>query len=477
MLIRAYLSINNQKISDELKALFKRHDVFTITHREKKNVDLIFDEPFNILIISEENLSPYFLEGLKNHSKSHPAQSSILLTDRVLDKLQESEYLASGFGSVVSSNIQAETICMVVENILIKHVSLQNEMFRNKRPIAEPRLADFVSTSSSMLAFMGLARKVVNSDSTILILGETGVGKERLALAIHGESKRKESPFIAVNCAAIPDNLLESELFGFERGAFTGAVRTRRGAFELAHKGTIFLDEIGDMPLHLQVKILRVIQKRKFQKIGSEKSIEVDVRIMVATNKDLLREVEKGSFRRDLYYRIGVICLTIPPLSERAEDIPELVRSYIEYLAPRIGVSVKSIDPDAVQALMGYSWPGNVRELINVLERAMLICGTDTITTADLPEEICPGMKFNDNILSGGGDSFFRTANWTMLPWKNVRNKLLNHYEKIYIRDLLAECRGNVEAAASKAGLTPRALYHKAKSCHIVPKEFKYIDE
>lgn len=476
MLIRAYLLINDQEISEELELLFKKHDVFAVSHPEKKSPSTVFQEPFNILVISEDNLSGAFLEEFQHHSKSHPVQSSILLTKRTLDKLQESEYLAAGFESVISSDIQTRTICMVVESILLRHMNLQNQMLR-KRPIAEPRLADFVSQSPSMLAFMGLAGKVVNSDSTILILGETGVGKERLALAIHGESKRREFPFIPVNCAAIPDNLLESELFGFERGAFTGALKTRRGAFELAHKGTIFLDEIGDMPLHLQAKMLRVLQEKKFQKVGSEKSIEVDVRIMAATNKDLLREVEKGNFRRDLYYRISVICLTIPPLSERAADIPELVRSYIEYLAPRIGVSMKGIEPDAVQALMSYSWPGNVRELINVLERAMLICSTDTITTADLPEEICPGMKFTDNVLCGGGDSFFRTANWTMLPWKNVRNKLLNHYEKLYIRDLLAECRGNVEEAACKAGLTPRALYHKAKSCNVVPKDFKYIDE
>jgi transcriptional regulator with PAS, ATPase and Fis domain len=214
------------------------------------------------------------------------------------------------------------------------------------------------------------------------------VGKERLARAIHAESRRSKGPFVAVNCAALSESLLESEPFGHEEGAFTGATRSHRGCFEIAHKGVIFLDEIGELPNHLQVKLLRALQDREITRVGSEQSFQVDVRMMAATNRDPREEVKTKRLREDLYYRLNVVTLTIPPLRQRSEDIPDIVASYLPWLRPRVGRDVTSIAPEALEALAHYSWPGNVRELINVIERAMLLCEGEQIRLADLPDTI-----------------------------------------------------------------------------------------
>jgi transcriptional regulator with PAS, ATPase and Fis domain len=236
-----------------------------------------------------------------------------------------------------------------------------------------------------MQLFLEETRQIVSSDASVLLLGETGVGKEHLSKAIHAESHRSSGPFIAINMAAIPESLLESELFGHEQGAFTGAVRSRRGAFEMAHGGTIFLDEIGEMPLQMQIKLLRVLQELEFFPIGAEKPVWVDIRVIAATNKDLEAEIEKGNFRKDLYYRLGVITLTLPPLRHRKEDIPAMANHFLTMYNQKIGQAIKQFSQAAMEALIAYHWPGNIRELMNVIERAILLCRSDTICLDDLP--------------------------------------------------------------------------------------------
>jgi transcriptional regulator with GAF, ATPase, and Fis domain len=231
-------------------------------------------------------------------------------------------------------------------------------------------------------------RRLVASDSNLLILGETGVGKEWLARAVHNEGPRSGGPFLAVNCAALPDALLESELFGHERGAFTGAVRAHRGAFELAHRGTLFLDEVGELPLPLQAKFLRVIEERRITRLGGERAFGVDVRVMAATNRDLEAEVRARRFRADLYYRLGVVALTLPPLRDRVEDVPGLAASALRAAEARVGRPGLSIEPEAMAALVAYAWPGNVRELRNVIERAALLAPGDRLSLADFPRAI-----------------------------------------------------------------------------------------
>lgn len=242
------------------------------------------------------------------------------------------------------------------------------------------RFDQIVSYSAKMRELKNFSQKVAKSDSTVLITGESGTGKELFAHAIHAESKRKMGPFIRVNCAAIPDSLLESELFGYEEGAFTGAARRgKKGKFELAHRGTILLDEIGDMPLPLQAKLLRVLQEKEVERVGAVRATPIDVRVIASTNQDLLALIREGKFRADLYYRLNVVSLSIPPLRERLEDLPELVSNLLKQLAESTGIVVKAIDDEVWNVLRSYSWPGNVRELRNLLERALHLLDDDVL--------------------------------------------------------------------------------------------------
>nr|WP_202820124.1 sigma 54-interacting transcriptional regulator [Calderihabitans maritimus] len=247
---------------------------------------------------------------------------------------------------------------------------------------------DLIGVSKSFKATLEMAKKAAKSDSTVLIIGESGTGKELYAHAIHHASNRRNKPFIKVNCAAIPESLLESEFFGHEKGAFTGAVRTKLGKFELANGGTLFLDEIGDMNLFLQAKLLRVLQDMEFERVGGTQTIKVDVRVVAATNRDLKALVRKGAFREDLYYRLNVVELYIPPLRERKEDIPPLIEHLIVKFNRKLGKRVRGISPEAIQLLVNYHWPGNVRELENVIERAMVTAEDDILSHKHLSQYI-----------------------------------------------------------------------------------------
>ena len=329
-------------------------------------------------------------------------------------------------------------------------------------------LESFVSSSEAMQGFMIVARRIVRTDSTLLILGETGVGKEWLARAIHADGARGRGPFVAVNCAALSESLLESELFGHERGAFTGADRARRGFFELAHGGTIFLDEIAELPVHLQSKLLRVLEERKIRAVGGERLIDIDVRVMAATNRDLEKEMRDGRFRRDLYYRLDVVALTLPPLRERREDIPLLARRYIDHFNLLLGSNVRGITADALRRLEQHSWPGNVRELINTIERACLLCASDVITLEDLPHAL-GGQAGGAGATAG---SLLREE-WSELPWTEVRRRVLEQAERDYFENLLERCGGRVGEVARRAGIDPRSLYEKLRRYGLRKEDFR----
>jgi DNA-binding NtrC family response regulator len=322
------------------------------------------------------------------------------------------------------------------------------------------RLSSFVSASQTMQAFLAVASRIVRTDSTVLVLGETGAGKEWLARAIHAEGDRGSMPFVAVNCSALPESLLESELFGHKRGSFTGATRSRRGYFELAHGGTIFLDEIAELPLHLQSKLLRVLEERKIQPIGAEKAIAVDVRVMAATNRDLEAEMVNKRFRPDLYYRLNVVSLTLPPLRDRREDVPELVARYINEFRVRFGSEVVGIHPAAMDALVEYDWPGNVRELINTVERTTLLCSGTEITLHDLPEAVA-GMRLREPAGAEKPSIGLGSSEWLDQPWPEVRRWILEAAERAYFEQLLETCGGRVGDTARRAGIDPRSLYEK----------------
>jgi two-component system, NtrC family, response regulator AtoC len=303
-----------------------------------------------------------------------------------------------------------------------------------------------VAKSECMREVFELARAVVELDTTVLIDGETGVGKELLARAIHYSGSRREKPFIALNCAAIPGELFESELFGFRKGAFTGATESRRGVFQRANGGTLLLDEIGEMPLHLQAKLLRVIEERRVAPIGADQSVEIDVRILASTNRDLQVEVEQRRFRPDLFYRLAVMPIRVPSLRERAGDIPLLAARFLESSAQRCKKAVHAIAPAAMQALTRYSWPGNVRELQNVIERAVIVAKDDTI--ADV-----------ERFLTGTVE---RPRVDLSLPFHRAKARVVEEFERGYIAGVLEAYGGKVGLAAKHAGLDPKNLSAKA---------------
>ncbi|MBN1359906.1 MAG: sigma-54-dependent Fis family transcriptional regulator [Sedimentisphaerales bacterium] len=405
-----------------------------------------------------------------------PDSPAVIALSEREDAEERAGLLAMGCEAVLNSALPPETLRDTLLAILGRMRSRTVEGLTQRGLTTQARLSDFVSRSPAMQAFMSVVLRVADSDASLLIQGETGVGKERLARAIHAEGARSGGPFIAVNCGALPESLLESELFGHEQGAFTGAMRARRGCFELAHRGTIFLDEISEMPFHLQVKLLRVLQEYEIQPVGAEKAIKVSVRVMASTNRNLEEEVKQGRFRKDLYYRLGVVSLTIPPLRERREDIPTLVDSYIAYLRTRIGAGAYAIEPEAMKALCEYSWPGNVRELVNVIERAMLLCNRAAITVSDLPESVrgkgvtlAQESLFRCSSLSEGNSD----AELYERPWQDVRRVVLERLEREYLVRLLESTRGRVSETARRAGIGPRSLFDKMRRHGLRKEDFK----
>jgi transcriptional regulator with PAS, ATPase and Fis domain len=313
-----------------------------------------------------------------------------------------------------------------------------------------------IGESLPMRALMSLIMKVSPTDSTVLILGESGTGKELVATSIYDQGLRKDKPFIKLNCAAIPEELLESELFGHEKGAFTGATAFKPGKFDMANGGTIFLDEIGDMPLNLQSKILRIIQEREFYRVGGSKTIKVNVRFIASTNKNLETMVKEGHFREDLYYRLNVFTLHLPPLRDRREDIPALVEHFLSKSAGKVGITSA-----ALQLLMAYSWPGNVRELQNVIERASVICEDGHIEPSHLPVHI-----------SGAFEKSNAPNTPSLSSGMSLDNRLAE-IEKNMIMEALRQTGGVQVRATELLGINQRSLWHRIKKHNIDVKSIK----
>jgi len=303
-----------------------------------------------------------------------------------------------------------------------------------------------VGTADAMQAIYKIIDKVAKTEATVAITGESGTGKELVARALHNASTRKDGPFIAVNCGALADTLLESELFGHERGAFTGAVRRKLGRFELADGGTLFLDEVGDIPAPLQVKLLRVLQEHTFERVGGERTVKVDVRIIAATNRSLQDEVQAGRFRDDLYYRLMMIPITLPPLRERPEDIPLLVEHFIAKHAPRTNPDVKGLRDEALGRLMAYNWPGNVRELENAVAQALVFAESDHIDVAALPAVI-QGEPDGDHLSVPKG--------------KMALPEILDELERQLILKAFKRAKGVKTETARQLGIKTSALYYK----------------
>jgi DNA-binding NtrC family response regulator len=355
----------------------------------------------------------------------------------------------------LSKPFSAEQLRVAVDRALRqRELRLEN---RNLRQQLQQTLGleNIIGRSPAMVRVFELIKKAARSEANILVLGESGTGKELVARAIHANSERASRPFVPVDCASLPEHLLESELFGHEKGAFTGAVKTKSGLIEMANNGTLFLDEIGELPLALQSKFLRALQERTIRRVGGTGLIEVDMRVVSATNRDLRQEIAQGRFREELFYRVNVIAIELPPLRERAGDVTLLAHAFLEKYGRGRALT---LDESALAGLEAYAWPGNVRELQNVIERACALADGSIVRARDLP----------DYVLAGGaaGTSAKRTANGgtlptrTDLPLKQAKEQWMEALEGSYLRELLERHQGNISAAAKVAGID-RKTFHR----------------
>lgn len=471
MLLRIVTAVTEAEFRKKLSQLLKKPDTIVEAVTDHSRFwNKISRKTCDLIVLSRELIRDENPEEIHNLRQLPDAPLVVVLSEEENEE-ERIRLISAGCDAVLNPGLSRRKLDSAFNAILGKRRKAAHPTLAVRPTLAEPEISDFVAESSAMQKFVKVIPRVAKSNSSVLILGETGVGKERLAHVLHRESPRKDGPFIAVHCGALPESLLESELFGHEQGAFTGATRARRGCFELAHQGIIFLDEIGEMPLHLQSKLLRVLENHEIRRVGGEKSITVDVRVMAATNRVLEEEVKAKQFRRDLFYRLNVVSLTMPPLRERVEDIPELVESYIDYLGPRIGCPISGITEEVLEALSQYSWPGNVRELINVIERAMLLCEDDVITIDDLPQSITGREEVSLQELSQSPEAF--PEEWLQKPLKDVRRDILEQFERSYLTSLLTSTNGRVGEAAKKAGIDTRSLYDKMKQYGLSKKDFR----
>jgi putative PEP-CTERM system response regulator len=379
-------------------------------------------------------------EVLKDVVGKYPGLPVIVLTGHgtIEDAVSAMRMGAFDF---VTKPINLDHISLLVKRALESRELARKNLELEAEVEAQRRISSIVGMSSGMKKVLELVRRVSATKASVLITGESGVGKELVADAIHNLSPRADHPLVKVHCAALAESLLESELFGHEKGAFTGALARKRGRFELADKGTLFLDEIGEINQNVQIKILRVLQERKFERVGGEETLEVDVRIIAATNRDLKEEIKKGAFREDLYYRLNVVNIHVPPLRERRDDIPLLAMAFLREFARENGKKLEGFDPKARQVLYSYAWPGNVRELRNCVESAVVMSAGPLIAVDDLP----PGIRSSD------------TEREVRVPI----GASLAEAEKMLIRETLAAQGGNKSRTAETLGIGRKTLYQK----------------
>ncbi len=343
----------------------------------------------------------------------------------------------------------------------IKSYDLQRELESLKENVKKEYSFDnMISADGRMQDVFKLVTKVLNNEITVLVYGESGTGKELIARAIHYNGKRKDKPFIVVNCASIPRELLESELFGHEKGSFTGAHQRKLGKFELANGGTIFLDEVGELEMLLQAKLLRVIQEREFERVGGTELIKTDVRIISATNRDLKLAVEKKEFREDLYYRLNSFPISIPPLRFRRGDILVLAQHFLDSFNKKLGKSVKGFSKKAVKLIYEYNWPGNIREMENMIERCLIICEKDMIDVDDLPSQIRVSEPAGDDNING-----FLFSDDTIIPFEKLKEESIRHALKI--------TNGNIVEAAKKLQLGRATIYRLMEKYNIENRSFE----
>jgi DNA-binding NtrC family response regulator len=386
------------------------------------------------------------LEFLQEGKRLNPALPFIVMTAYGSVETAVDAMKAGASDYVLKPFTMAEMKLVINKELDVQQV--RDENVRLKEALGKRyHFQNIVGRSKKMQEVLALVERVAPTNSTVLIGGESGVGKDLIARAIHQNSRRASGPFIKINSTAIPDTLFESELFGFERGAFTGALASKPGKFELADKGTLFLDEIGDVPAAIQVKLLRVLQEREFERLGGTKTLKVDIRMIAATNRDLRAALEEGTFREDLYYRLNVVPIDIPPLREHKEDIPDLVNHFLVRFAADSEKEIEGIMPAALDELMEYHWPGNIRQLENSVERAVALSAGRTIDVADIHLD---STQRKSSAAAPGSDGQFLPEGMTLEQW-----------EDNMIREALRRANGNKSQAARLLGLSRNALRYR----------------
>lgn len=413
-----------------------------VAYRGKQGLDLIRDEAPSLVILDLRMPDMDGLEVLKEAKAIQPKLPVIMLTAHGTIETAI-EAMKIGATDYITKPFDLDELKLVIkQNLLVSQLETEVTFLRSE---LTSQYGNMIGQSKIMQDIIALIERVANSNASVLITGESGTGKEVAAVSIHQNSPRRNEPFIAVNCAALPEQLLESELFGHERGAFTGATSRKLGRFELANKGTIFLDEIAEMSMNMQAKLLRVLQEKTFERVGGTETLSLDVRVIAATNRQLDEAIKKGQFREDLFYRLNVIHIHLPPLRERKEDIPLLAKHFLNKIGHTY--QVEKISPEALELLSNYHWPGNIRELQNVIERSAIICRDKVIRPEHLPRELYTSPKSTGNLV-------------IEFPDQGI---LLEDLEKELILKALEKSGGNQTKAAQLLGITRSALLYRSQ--------------
>ncbi len=409
-------------------------------------IEKVQEQPFDLILMDVRMLKVSGLEALERIKAFNPAIPVTIMT--AYSSVETAvEALKKGAYDYLTKPLDFDKLRLTIQRAM-EHTRLKEENRLLKESLGKHfDMQNIIGRSSAMISLLETVAHVAPSEATVMITGESGTGKELIAGVIHHNSPRKDGPFVKINCAAITETLLESELFGHEKGAFTGADRRKEGRFYQANQGSIFLDEVSEMPLTMQVKLLRVLQERELTRVGGEKVIPVDVRVIAATNKDLVDLKNRGLFREDLYYRLNVVSLEIPPLTERRDDIPLLARHFLEIFVDKNKKEIKGFTPKAMDQLIRYDWPGNVRELMNAVERAVVLSRTD--------------------YLDGQDFSILQPLLQQSVPapsdFDNKDNRPLEEVEKAAILRMLESVAGNKSEAARRLGITRKTLHKKLK--------------
>lgn len=431
-----------------LSAMLKKEGFEVVAAEDGINALKILEAEACAAVITDLKMPNLDGMGLLSHvAQNYPATPVIIITAHgtiatAVDALKKGAF------DYITKPFEQEELKNVIHKAVRTRTLNEGEVVLG---IEEAKLDGIMGSSQSIRSVYDIIKQVAPTTTTVLISGETGTGKELIAGAIHSNSRRRKNPFVKINCAAISENLMESELFGYEKGAFTGAVITKPGKFELAHRGTLFLDEVGELPKDMQVKLLRVIQEQEFERVGGLRTIKVDVRLVTATNRNLLQDVREGRFREELFYRLNVFPIVLPPLRNRREDILPLMEYFIGKFNKKLGKVIKEIDPLVRERLVSYDWPGNVRELENLTERMVLIAKEDRITIENMPEE----LKLAAFPARGP------QAEMTHKPFRDIVKDQTEEIEKQVIAKALEDCGGNVTRAALQLGLSRKGLQLK----------------